>query len=120
MTSAINLQFPAQIYKYKTRLHSSRMRTARALTVSPSMLCCGGGGCLLWGGVCSWGGLLWGGLLRWGGGCLLGGGSALGGVCCGGVSTLGVLLRGCRPPPRVNRMTHACKNITLPQLRCGR
>ena len=27
-----------------TRLHSSRMRTARALTVSPSMLCGGGGG----------------------------------------------------------------------------
>ena len=26
-----------------TRLHSSRMRTARALTVSPSMLCAGGG-----------------------------------------------------------------------------
>ena len=25
-----------------TRLHSSRMRTARALTVSPSMLCAGG------------------------------------------------------------------------------
>ena len=35
-------------------LHSSRMRTAHALTVSPSMLCAGGGawsgGCLLWGG----------------------------------------------------------------------
>ena len=25
-----------------------------------------------------------------------------------------------RDPPRVNRMTHACENITLPQLRCGR
>ena len=32
----------------KTRLHSSRMRTARTLTVSPSMLC-SGEGCLLWG-----------------------------------------------------------------------
>ena len=46
-----------------TTLHSSRMRTARALTVSPSMLCAGGpgprgvpgpgvpalGGCLVWG-----------------------------------------------------------------------
>ena len=35
-----------------TRLHSSRMRAARALTVSPSMLCggegvCSGEGCLL-------------------------------------------------------------------------
>ena len=45
---------------FKTRLHSSRMRTARALTVSPSMLCAGGGvsaprGCLLSGGVCSGG-----------------------------------------------------------------
>ena len=28
--------------KMETRLHSSRMRTARALTVSPSMLCAGG------------------------------------------------------------------------------
>ena len=24
------------------------------------------------------------------------------------------------PPPPVNRITHACENITLPQLRCGR
>ena len=24
------------------------------------------------------------------------------------------------PPPPVNRITHTCKNITLPQLRCGR
>ena len=35
-----------------TRLHSSRMRTARALTISPSMLCARGegglvGGCLV-------------------------------------------------------------------------
>ena len=38
----------------ETRLHSSRMRTARALTVSPSMLCGGGwGGVLLQGDVCS-------------------------------------------------------------------
>ena len=40
----------------KTRLHSSRMRTARSLTVSPSMLCVGectwsGGVYLVWGGV---------------------------------------------------------------------
>ena len=56
----------------KTRLRSSRMRTARALTVSDSMLC--RGECLLpGGGVCS------------GGGCLL-----LGrGVCSRGVSAPG-------------------------------
>ena len=64
-----------------TRLHSSRMRTARALTVSPSMLCRGGclvGGCLLRGAVCSLGG-----------GGLLAGVSARGGVCSWGVSALG-------------------------------
>ena len=32
----------------KTRLHSSRMHTARSLTVSPSMHCAGGV-CLVWG-----------------------------------------------------------------------
>ena len=36
-------------------------------------------------------------------------------VCPGGVSS-----RGCgKPPPPVNRLTDRCKNITLPQLRCG-
>ena len=59
----------------KTRLHSSRMHTARALTVSPSMLCAEGGvlsprgGSLVPGvyalGVSAPGGcLLQGGLLR--------------------------------------------------------
>ena len=37
-----------------TRMHSSRMRTGRSLTVCRSQL---PGGCLLWGGVCSWGGV---------------------------------------------------------------
>ena len=76
-------------------------------------------GCLLWGGVysgdvCSRG---------WGcsGLCLLGGGSAPGGnLLWGGVysgeSTRG---GGGLADPPVNRMTDACKNITLPQLRCG-
>ena len=45
----------------KTRLHSSRMRTARALTVSPSMLCARG--CLLRGGLLLGGSAFWGGLL---------------------------------------------------------
>ena len=43
-----------QVSLIRTRLHSSRMRTARALTVSTSMLCagvcvCSRAGCLLWG-----------------------------------------------------------------------
>ena len=84
----------------KTRLHSSRMRTARALTVSLSLLCAGdcawSGGCLLLGGACSGGGVppgvggWWYPSMHWG-----------------------------RLPP-VNRITHACENISLPQLRCGR
>ena len=61
-----------------TRLHSSRMRTARALTESPSMLCVAGGvcsrGCLLLGSVCPQEGLLLGGGCS--GRCLLQGGSA--------------------------------------------
>ena len=52
-----------------TRLHSSRMHTARVLTVSPSIHCAGG--CLLLGGVCSGGSAPGGGvptclLLGWG------------------------------------------------------
>ena len=47
-----------------TRLHSSRMHTARLLTVSSSMHCAGEGsafgGCLLW-GVCFHGGVCFGG-----------------------------------------------------------
>ena len=66
----------------KTRLHSSRMRTARALTVSRSMLCSGGGG------VCSGGCLLWGCLLR--GVSAPGGVSDPGGACFWGVSAPGV------------------------------
>ena len=65
------------------------------------------------------------------GGCLLGGVSAslLGGVCSrgcllpgcgGGCLLLGVSQHALRQTPPVNRITHACENITLPQLRCGR
>ena len=61
-----------------TSMHSSRVRTARLLPVSPSMHCTGGclllGG-LLRGGVCSWGCLLLGGSAP-------SGVSALGGVVC--------------------------------------
>ena len=58
----IKSNIPASI-QGPTRLHSSRMHTARALTVSPSMLCAGG---------CTWSGrglpglggvyLVWGGV----------------------------------------------------------
>ena len=81
----------AQIQAYHvTRMHSSRMRTGRSLTVCRSLL--PGGGCLL-GGVCS-------------GGCLLLG---------EGVSALGGGIPPCTEAdtPPVNRMTDRCKNITL-------
>ena len=72
-----------------TRLHSSRMRTARSLTVYPSMLCSGG----------------WGGLFPGGGGCLVQGGPGLGrgvpgpgGVPgLGGAWSRGCLVRGWYP-----------------------
>ena len=44
-----------------TRMHSSRMRTARSLTVSPSMLC-SRGGCLVPGSAWSQGGVCSGGV----------------------------------------------------------
>ena len=75
----------------KTSMHSSRMRTARLLPISPGMHC--SGGCLLPGGVCSWG-------------CLLPGVSALGGG--GGVcSQEGVCIPACTEADTlpVNRMT---------------
>ena len=63
---------------WTTRMHSSRMRTGRSLTVCRSLLP-GGGGCLVSGvGCLVQGGLLWGG-------CLL-----PGAVCSWGVSGHGV------------------------------
>ena len=97
----------------KKRLHSSRMHTARSLTVSPSMLCSGdgclpcpgwgvpalsrvGGACLVLGGMPAWSG--WG-VPTW---------SAGGGIpACTGVD------------PPMNKITDACENITFPQIRCG-
>ena len=181
---------------YQKRLHSSRMRTVRALTVSPSMLCARGGvpgprglylvwGCTSsWGDRCTWsqGGCTWsqggvpglGGVYlvpggTWSQGCtwsgdtwsqglylVPGGVPDPGGICLvpgvvylvwwggcipglvGGV----YLVPGGVPDPRgvpgpggctwswggvpgqvlppVDRITDACKNITLPQLCCGR
>ena len=50
----------------------------------------------------------------WSGGCLVLGGCLLGGGGCG--------IPACTKadPLPVNRITHACENTTLPQLRCGR
>ena len=56
-----------EVNTQRTRMHSSRMRTGRSLTVCWSLLPGGGGGSAR------------------GGGCLLpGGGAAFGGVCSGG------------------------------------
>ena len=93
-----------------TRMHSSRMRS----------VCCSGrrGGCLPIGGVVCTGG--W-----W-----VGGVCPLGGVCPRGVSPslywAGVVSAPVQagihtPPPHWTKfLTHACENITFPQLRCGR
>ena len=81
---------------YVTSMHSSRVRTACLLPVSPSMHCVGRGG-----SVCSWGDLLRGGGLLWG---------MVSAPRGGGV---------CHSYP-CDRMTDRCKNITLPQFRCGR
>ena len=91
----------------ETNMHSSRMRTARLLPVSPSMHCAGGvsalGVCLLWErGVCSHGRCLLQGDICSGGGvcshgrCMLQGDICSGGwVSAQGVSALGCLLWGC-------------------------
>ena len=93
----------------KTRMHSSRMRTGRSLTVCCSLLP-GGGGVLLGLGGCSpWsGGGLGGGCSPWSGGVLLGWGGVLPGM--GGGSSLP---GGSPETPPVNRITDTCKNITL-------
>ena len=118
-----------------TRMHSSRMHTDRWLPISPGMHCSRG---VVGGGVPSLGGvyLVWG-VCTWSGGCVPGprgvylvpGGVYLvpGGVylVLGGVPGPG----GCtwsrevylpRYSTPVDRITDACENITLPQLRCGR
>ena len=103
------------------RLHSSRMRTARALTVSPSMLCGEGGllpggvsasrgSCLLLGGgVCSRG------CLPSGEGCLLRGVCSWGGLLRGGVASQHAL----RQTPPCGQ-TDTCKNITFANYVCWR
>ena len=84
-----------------TRLHSSRMRTARTLTVSPSMLCSAGGGTWFWG--CTW---FWGGVYLVPGVVFAPGGGVPG---PGG----GGLVR--YPPLWTEFLTHASEIITLPE-----
>ena len=102
----------------KTRLHSSRMRSARTLTISPSMLCAGvgwdGGLCMVLGGV------------HGPGVCVFPGGGAYswGVHGPGGAWSQGgwyPSMHWDRPLPPVNRMINRCKNITLPQtsFACG-
>ena len=84
-------------------MHSSRMRTG-LIDRMP-----GGGGAVCSGGcVCSQGGVCSGGVCSRGG--VLGEGGVL-------VSQLALRQT---PPPPVDRITDACKNITLTQFRCGR
>ena len=92
-------------------MHSSRMRTARLLTVSGEALPNPGGGVSIQGGSAKPGGgvdpTLGGSASRGG----LPGGLHPEGVCIGGSAS-----RGSAQPPRfVYRMTHRCKNITLPR-----
>ena len=93
---------------FLTRMHSSRMRTGRSLTVCCSLLP-GGGFSLVLEGV----------LLGPGGVCLVQGGFSMpGGVCLvGGVSMPEGGLPGPRggspETPPVDRITDTCKNITL-------
>ena len=104
----------------KTRLHSSRMRTARSLPVSPSMHYGGGkGGYLPRGCTCPGGGTCRGRRYL-SGGCTCRGNWYLSGGCTLPRGYVPLVL-GCRQgylpryPPPVNRMTDRCKNITLPQ-----
>ena len=103
------------------RMHSSRMRTVRLLTVSQHALPGGvpAGGVNLPSGGCTCLGV--GGVPAWGWGVYLPGGVPAWGVYLPGVCVY--LPGGCVPaqgvPAQVllpvNRMTDRCKNITFPQ-----
>ena len=112
---SLHLQKPKK-NKKKTRMHSSRMRTARLWPVSPGMHFSRGGvpgpGSVPGPGRCTWsrGGVPGPrGVYLVPGGCTWSQGVYLvpGECTCPGT------------PPR-DRITDACENITLPQLRCGR
>ena len=88
------------VFIYLTRMHSSRMRTGRSLTVCR-------GGLSLSGGPCPGGFPAGASPCPWG--VSLPGGSP----CPGGVSLPGVGFSLPETPLPVNRITHSCKNITL-------
>ena len=90
--------FSSRLQLCETRMHSSRMRTVR---------CSGhrGWGGLPMGGVCL-GGSAWG--------CLPGAGCLPRGSCLGGVYPS--MQWGRHPPLWIEFLTHACENITFPQL----
>ena len=106
-----------------TRLHSSRMCTARLLPVSLSMHCAWGGG------VCSGGclplvqgGLLGGGACLWSLGCLVRGvpASGPGGVPASGPGGVSQHAMGQTSPLWTEWLTDRCKNITFANFVCGR
>ena len=115
-----------------TRLHSSRMRTSHLLPISPGIHCMEERGAWSW-GVGAWFGEVGG---AWSQGWVPGLGDAWSGAGClvigsicsqggawsqGGYLLLGWCIPACNgTDPPVNRITDTCKNITLPQLRCGR
>ena len=102
-----------------TRMHSSRMHYVGCGTSAAVAVCPGGvvclGGCLPRECVCP-GGSAWGCLPR--GVCPgVRGLPREWGVCLGDVSQHALRQT---PHTPVDRMTDRCKNITLPQLSCGR
>ena len=118
---------------FTTSMHSSRMRIARLLPVSPSMHCTGGvcSGGVSWGGVCSRvvcsGGVCSRGVSALAGDLLRGVVSAApGGVCSMGGLLLGwgwggyLSQHALRQTPPVNSMIDSCKNITFANFFCWR
>ena len=117
--TVICISFSFFCYKpiqYTTRMHSSRMRTARLLPISPSMHCSWGvyllegylpeGGCTCPGDVPAWGDV-----------------PALGVyLLVGGVPAQGVYLLVGGVPAQVPPcgQTDTCKNITFADFVCGR
>ena len=129
---------------HQTRMHSSRMRTIRCSSRLPAGAVFLGGclpeGCLPRDDVClgcvclgvsAHGCLPEGGVSAWGRGVCLTEGCLTRGVCLGDVSAQGGLPRGSTPllgmgvsdhggvtsPLGTEFLTHACENITFPQLR---
>ena len=125
----VNMHWCRKRQRILTSMHSSKMRTARLLPVSPSMYCAAGKGghllrevsaprgCVCCRGVC----LLPGGICSWGTACYRRGWAA----CSQGVSAQGRCLpRGCvypsmhwgRHPSWTEWLTNRRKNITFAKM----